>query len=143
MGRLIDDLLFLARSESWSIMVNLSRIVLQDIVGDVLLDGQNMAMRPSVRICPSQPSEPVEMRGDPDRLGQEVLIALDNAIRLAPADTTISLELAQSEGHAHIRVRDQGPGFTGDELGSAFTRFYGARPSRPRSGLGLGLFIAK
>ena len=144
-GRLIDDLLFLARSESGSIMVNRTRVVLQDIVGDVLLDGQNMAMRPGVRIRPSQPSEPVEVRGDPDRLRQAVLIALDNAIRLAPADTTVSLELAQSQDHAHIRVRDQGPGFTGDELGSAFTRFYSARPSRPRSGrgLGLGLSIAK
>ena len=126
-------------------MVNRTRVVLQDIVGDVLLDGQNMAMRPGVRIRPSQPSEPVEVRGDPDRLRQAVLIALDNAIRLAPADTTVSLELAQSQDHAHIRVRDQGPGFTGDELGSAFTRFYSARPSRPRSGrgLGLGLSIAK
>ena len=85
MGRLIDDLLFLARSESGSIMVNRTRVVLQDIVGDVLLDGQNMAMRPGVRIRPSQPSEPVEVRGDPDRLRQAVLIALDNAIRLAPA----------------------------------------------------------
>ena len=143
MGRQIDDLLFLARSESGSIMVNRSRIVLQDIVGDVLMDGQNMAMRPGVRIGPSQPSEPVEMRGDPDRLSQAVLIAPDNVIRLAPADTTVSLELAQSESHAH--VRDQGPGFTSDELGSAFTRFYGARPSRPRSGRGLwlGLSITK
>ncbi|TJZ89867.1 HAMP domain-containing protein [Paracoccus gahaiensis] len=144
-GRLIDDLLFLARSESGSIMVNRTRVVLQDIVGDVLLDGRTMTMKPGVRIHPSQPEDPVEVQGDPDRLRQAVLIALDNALRLAPEDTTVILELAQTAGHAQIRVRDQGPGFTGDELGSAFTRFYSARPSRPRSGrgLGLGLSIAK
>ena len=144
-GRLIDDLLFLARSESGSIMVNRSRVVLQDIVGDVLLDGGSLSMRPGVRIRPRQPEEPVEVRGDPDRLRQAVMIALDNAVRLAPEGTTVTVELARSSDHAHIRVHDQGPGFTGDELGSAFTRFYSARPSRPRSGrgLGLGLSIAK
>ncbi|WP_111560107.1 sensor histidine kinase [Paracoccus sediminilitoris] len=135
MGRQIDDLLFLARSESGSIMVNRSRIVLQDIVHDVLLDGQNMAMRPGIRIGPSQPSELVEMRGDPDRLRQAMLIALDNVICLAPADTTVSLELAQSEGHAHIRVRDQGPGFTSDELGSTLL----GSTARARQGRDRGL----
>jgi two-component system, OmpR family, sensor kinase len=144
-GRLVEDLLFLARSESGSVMVNRSDVVLQEIIGDVLLDGQNLTRRAGVSIRPSQPEEPVVVLGDPDRLRQALLITLDNAMRLAPGDTMIDLELVRSDDQAVIRIRDQGPGFTSEQLGSAFTRFYSARPSRPRSGrgLGLGLSIAK
>jgi signal transduction histidine kinase len=145
LGRLVDDLLFLARSEAGSIMVRSTDVILQDVVGDVLIDGQNLPRRDGVRIRPSQPEKPVLVRGDPDRLRQAILIALDNAIRLAPEGTTVDLEVVEADEQGIVRVRDQGPGFTGEELGSAFTRFYSANPSQPRSGrgLGLGLSIAK
>jgi two-component system, OmpR family, sensor kinase len=145
LGRLVDDLLFLARSEAGSIMVRREEIVFQDVIGDVLIDGQHLPKRSGVRIRPSQPEEPVVVLGDPERLRQAIFIALDNAIRLAPEGTTVELELVASSEQGVVRIRDQGPGFTSKELGSAFTRFYSARPSRPRSGrgLGLGLAIAK
>lgn len=145
LARLVDDLLFLARSEAGSILVRRNEVILQDVIGDVLIDGQNLPKRDGVRIKPSQPEEPVMVLGDPDRLRQAILIALDNAIRLAPAGTTVELEVVFASEQGVVRIRDRGPGFTSEELGSAFTRFYSARPTRPRSGrgLGLGLSIAK
>lgn len=145
LSRLVDDLLFLARSESGSIMVRAIDVVLQDVIGDVLIDGQNLPKREGVRIRPRQPERPVMVWGDPDRLRQAILIALDNAVRLAPEGTTVGLEVLEVNQNGIVRVRDEGPGFTSEELGSAFTRFYSAHPSRPRSGrgLGLGLSIAK
>ncbi len=144
-GRLVDDLLFLARSETGSIMVRKNDVVLQEVIADILLDGRGLLGRKDVTILPHQPSEPLIVRGDGDRLRQAVLIALDNAIKLAPPGTTVQVGLAREAQHAVIRVRDEGLGFTEEELGSAFTRFYSGKPSRGRSGrgLGLGLSIAK
>jgi len=85
MGRLVDDLLFLARSEARSIMIERTDVVLQEIIGDVLIDGQNLRRRKDVRLRPTQPEAPVVVFGDPDRIRQAFLIALDNAIRLAPS----------------------------------------------------------
>lgn len=144
-GRLVDDLLFLARSEAGSIMVAKNEIVLQNVVGSVLLDGKGLRRRADVRIRPDQPAEPLVVIGDGDRLHQAMLIVLDNAVRFAPAGTSVDVELARQADQAVIRVRDAGPGLTEEELGSAFTRFYRGQPSKPRSrrGLGLGLSIAK
>jgi signal transduction histidine kinase len=69
-----------------------------------------------------------------------VLIALDNAVKFAPAGTIVVLELEADDGHAAIRVTDQGPGFTPEQVEGAFTRFYRGRAGHST---GLGLAIAK
>ena len=143
MGRLVDDLLFLARSETGSIMVQRNDVLLQDVLGDVLIDGHGLLRRDGVRILPSQPQEPLIVRGDCDRLRQAIVIALDNAVKLAPQGTAVEVELRRVEDRAVIEVRDEGPGFSQEDLSCAFTRFYRGKPTRAGDGLGLGLSIAK
>lgn len=144
-GRLVDDLLFLARSEAGTIGIERGPVVLQEVIADVLLDGQGLSRREGVRILPHQSAEPIRVRGDGDRLRQAVLIALDNAIKHAPPGTSVSLDLRREEERAVVRVRDRGPGFTEEDLASAFSRFYRGASSRTKGGrgLGLGLSIAK
>ncbi|MGI3212333.1 ATP-binding protein [Roseovarius tibetensis] len=145
MGRLVDDLLFLARSEAGSIMVARDEIVLQDVVDSVVLDSKGLSRRADITIKPSRPSGPLIVIGDSDRLHQAVLIVLDNAVKFAPRGSQVDVDLEAQADRAVIRVRDAGPGMTREELGCAFTRFYRGQASRPRSGrgLGLGLSIAK
>lgn len=145
MGRLVDDLLFLARSEAGSIMVAQDEIVLQDVVDSVLLDSKGLSRRADIDIRPSRPSGPLIVTGDSDRLHQAVLIVLDNAVKFAPRGSQVDVDLEAQADRAVIRVSDDGPGLTKEELGCAFTRFYRGQASRPRSGrgLGLGLSIAK
>lgn len=144
-GRLVDDLLFLARSEAGTIAVELGDVVLQEVIADVLLDSASLSRREGITISPRQPPEPILVRGDADRLRQAVLIALDNAIKFAPAGSTVAVDVRREAGRALVTVRDHGPGFTSDDLAAAFTRFYRGRTSRGRSGrgVGLGLSIAR
>lgn len=144
-GRLVDDLLFLARSDEGTIGVALGPVVLQDVLGDVLLDSQGLPRRSEVAIRPYQPEAPIVVLGDPDRLRQVLTIALDNALKLAPSGTTVDVEIAREGENAMMRVRDEGPGFSEDEIASAFTRFYRGEVARARTGrgMGLGLSIAK
>lgn len=145
MGRLVDDLLFLARTEAGAISVERKDVDLQEILADVLLDSQGLSRRAGVTISPRQTSEPVVVQGDADRLRQAVLIPLDNAIRLAPEGTSVRLELATEGGRARVTVADEGPGFTPEEAERAFVRFYRGGQGRGRSGrgMGLGLSIAR
>lgn len=144
-GRLVDDLLFLARSEAGTISVAREPVVLQNVIADVLLDSQSLSRRDGITISPRQPAEPVAVCGDAERLRQVVLIALDNAIKFAPTGSRVSVDVRTEAGRAVIAVHDDGPGFSEEERTAAFWRFYRGRASRGRSGrgTGLGLSIAR
>lgn len=138
MGLLVDDILFLARSEAGTFIVKLDPVVLQDVVTDVLFDSQR------VSICLKQPAEPIIIKGDESRLRQALLIPLDNAIRLTPAGTEIDVEISVDSERAIFVVTDEGSGFTPEEAKRAFVRFFQGSASRGRAGrnTGLGLSIA-
>lgn len=145
MGRLVEDLLFLARSEAGVITVERKPVDLHEVFADVLLDSQSLSRRAGVTISPRQTSAPAVIEGDADRLRQAILIPLDNAIRLAPDGTTVSLELAVEGAEARVTISDEGPGFTPEEAERAFVRFFRGGASRGRAGrgTGLGLSIAR
>ncbi|HEX7780957.1 MAG TPA: sensor histidine kinase, partial [Vicinamibacterales bacterium] len=72
---------------------------------------------------------------------------LDNAIRYAPPQTTVTIELASSGDGWSIRVSDRGPGIPDDIQPHIFKRFYrgdsARRRGRPDGGAGLGLALAR
>jgi len=75
---------------------------------------------------------------DPVNLSELVSILLDNAGKWARSKAVITLEPEGEEG-VHIRIADDGPGMSDEELAKAFdvgTRF---DPERPGSGLGLAI----
>ena len=76
------------------------------------------------------------------RLQQVLRNVLANAIRFAPAGSSIQVDWqAQPGGDHHISVRDHGPGIPPAELDTIFEAFVQlGNPGRERSqGLGLGL----
>ena len=68
-----------------------------------------------------------------------------NAIRYAPRETSVDVELAKLHDAALISVRDYGPGVPDETLTRIFDPFYRVDSDRNRSsgGLGLGLAIAR
>jgi signal transduction histidine kinase len=72
---------------------------------------------------------------------------LSNAIRLAPARSTIIIGLGSRAGWVWIAVRDEGPGIPDSARDRVFDRFYQVVPNdtdtNGRSGAGLGLAIAR
>ena len=143
MGRLVDDLLFLARSEADTIRLERQRICLQNVLEDVLAEGRILAQSSSIELSDAFPDEPLYIHGDPQRLKQAALIAIDNAVKYADDETTVELTLAKADGEAVIKVRNHGVGIPNEELLYVFERFYRGKNSRLASGSGLGLPIAK
>ena len=80
---------------------------------------------------------------DPGRIRQVLDNLLENALRHAPEDSTISVSGEHDGSTLRITVADRGPGFPPEFLPRAFDRFARADIARSREtgGTGLGLAI--
>jgi two-component system OmpR family sensor kinase len=141
MGRLVDDLLSLARADAGQEPVR-TRLSLDALLLEVYHQQRPLAGR--VRLTLGE-FEPVEIDGDPDRLKQLLLNLVDNALRHTPAGGTVTLDLIHRDSEAVVRVRDTGPGISPEHLPHIFERFYRIDSARTREagGTGLGLAISR
>lgn len=150
MGRLIDDLLLLARSDGIETKGNGGQAALDRTPVDLALVASD-AVRIAAGLAHGQElavvaPEPVIIAGDRDRLQQLLMILLDNAVRHTPAGKRITVEVVPPVvGMATLVVRDEGEGIAPEHLAHVFDRFYRADGARGRAtgGTGLGLAIAR
>ena len=144
MSRLIDDLLFLARSETDEIRFEFRRVALANVVSEAIEEASVLARERHIDITVDAAEPGPTVRADPRRLKQAILIVLDNASKYAAPQTGINVRLSASErGDAQIRVRDHGPGIPSDDVPHVFERFYRGSNSVTLGGSGLGLPIAR
>jgi two-component system OmpR family sensor kinase len=145
MGRLVEDLVFLSRSETDTIRFEPQRTDLLAIVADAVREGELLGRSKMISIKAKLGTEPVWVVADAQRLKQALVIVLDNAIKYSPPGRPVTLRLITNRGHAEILVRDRGMGIPAEEVPKVFERFYrGRSPKASRQpGSGLGLAIAK
>jgi signal transduction histidine kinase len=145
MGRLIDDLLFLARAEADTISFKMQRVDLQQIVAEAAREGNILGRGKGITVIETLPGQPIWANADPMRLLQAVLIAIDNAVKHSAADSAIEVLLSARDRRAAISVRDHGVGVPPEQLPYVFERFHRIRNAGDRrtNGSGLGLPIAK
>ena len=88
------------------------------------------------------PDEPIQARGDGDRLLQVLLNLFENASNSSPADAPIDIRLVRTNGDAVVTVTDHGPGLAPGERTAVFEKFVRGRAAGIR-GSGLGLFVCR
>ena len=88
---------------------------------------------------------PCWVNGQPELLRRAVENVVRNAIRHAPEETAVEIDLELIGDVAKISVRDHGPGVPVDLLGAIFEPFVRVEGDRSRAsgGVGLGLAIAR
>ncbi|RWQ32044.1 ATP-binding protein [Mesorhizobium sp.] len=145
MGRLVDDLVFLSRSETDTIRFEPRRTDLVSIVADAVHEGEILGRAKGISIKAGYSTRPVWITADAQRLKQALVIILDNAIKYSPRDRSVNLNMTVMDGHAEIAIRDKGLGIPAEEIPKVFERFYRGRSPRAsrQLGSGLGLAIAK
>ena len=85
---------------------------------------------------------------DPDRILEVLINLLDNAVKFTPEEGAVKVKacMIESDPHAvYISVSDTGRGISPQALPRIFERLFQDEDAAtgPRSGLGLGLYIAK
>ena len=170
LGRLVDDLLFLARQDSSIVTPEFSPIPLDALLMETIEEQQLAALAKGIRltleIIDPLPAAIVQLEqheleafsisGDWDRLARLFTNLLTNAIQYTPshqdrAQINVQLRqlIRQNTFYLQVRVQDNGIGIPDVALPHLFDRFYRvdpartANPSDVSSGSGLGLAIVQ
>ncbi len=145
MGRIIEDLLLLAKSEAGEVPMTSKKINLGDLLRDLSLQGKILGENKGVAVSLDLPGEQaVHVMGDELRLHQMFLNLISNGIKYTPTGGRVILSLAVEAGEAAVTIADTGVGMAPEHLNRIFDRFYRVDKQRSQeSGAGLGLSIVK
>ncbi len=141
MGRLVEDLLLLARLDEQR-PLDVEPVDLDQLARDAVLDTAAANPGHLVRMVPPMPpADPPMVFGDEAGLRQVLANLLGNAVVHTPAGTMIQVSVTQAGTGVSLVVADNGPGMAADIAKNIFERFYRPDGSRSRTGTGLGLAI--
>nr|WP_263325867.1 ATP-binding protein [Neobacillus sp. Marseille-Q6967] len=145
MGRLVNELLDLARMEAGHLQLNYDKVNLTSFMNRIIFKFQGLAKDHEIHLSAELENGISEAVFDPDRIEQVLTNLIDNAIRHTPQDGYVKLSVSQDELGIKVHVSDSGSGIPEEDLPFVFERFYKADKARTRgrAGTGLGLAIAK
>ena len=143
LGRLVDDLLDVARVTSGKIELQRGPVELHALAGRCL-DALAQAGRTGRHTVVLE-GEPVYVDGDAARLEQVLNNLVDNALKYTPGGGRVTIGTERTGETAMVRVRDTGQGIRTELLAHVFDLFVQEQQSldRSRGGLGLGLALVK
>ena len=145
MSRMVEDLLFLSRSDSSMPALELETISVVPFLSELAGRAEMLAREKGGALRTDLAAEG-SLRADSNRLGQAALVLVDNALKYGPPGGAVTLRSAvKRPGEISISVEDEGPGIPKEDLPRIFERFYRVDKARSRrlGGTGLGLPIAK
>jgi len=142
-GRLVDDLLDVARFQTGKLELRRELVSLDSIAEEAVSAIRAAADQHRHSLTTSGPRG-VLVHGDPVRLVQVLCNLLSNAIKYTPNGGQIHLEWGRDGAHAFVRVVDNGRGIALELVPRIFDMFVQERVTPDGSGgLGLGLGLAK
>mgnify|MGYP002651785470 CR=1 FL=1 len=141
LGRLIDDMLRLARADAPVLSYERKSVDLADIVRGALDEFRPVVEADGGRITLSTSDDNLAVKVDPLRIMQVLRIVLDNAVTHGGDELCICTSLFREEGFACVRISDCGVGIAQDRLSGLLDRTQWPR-RRTEDGHGLGLTIA-
>jgi two-component system OmpR family sensor kinase len=146
LGRVIDDLLTMARSDAQSLSIHLERVAAIEPVQEAVQQIRPLAQTHGVQVDEShQAPLSLALWADGPRLRQLLVLLLDNAVRYSHAGACVHLRTAVHGREWTAEVSDDGIGIPPAELPHVFERNYrGEHARRHRAdGSGLGLPLAR
>ena len=143
LGRLVSDLLALARVDEGRSTLEAEPVQLDVLVSAVVANAEVLAQERGIHLR-VEASEPLTVMGDEARLIQAVMNLVDNALTYTQTGGRVTVKIGHDRTAAYIIVSDTGEGIAPEHLPHIFERFYRADPARTRreggsSGLGLAI----
>jgi OmpR-family two-component system manganese-sensing sensor histidine kinase len=162
LGRLVNDLLFLARSDSGMIETKQQSVPLDALLMEVVEEQNAIAQQKGIKLsldfAESDSEQTFTLTGDWHQLARLFTNLISNAIEHSLSDetgtsptVTVQLQPIKRNHHQYLQVQvtDTGKGISETELPHLFDRFYRVSPyhknneTKGATGAGLGLAIAQ
>lgn len=146
LGRLVEDVLDLARINAGVMRIELGAIPLPGVVKDVALSLAPLAEEQGVLIEHDLPRDLPVVAGDRDRIHQVLTNLVSNAIKYGDRDSPVTIRARRATGETvQVCVEDRGRGIPADDLERIFDRYRQAREPAEETcgGTGLGLAICR
>jgi PAS domain S-box-containing protein len=139
MSRMVEELLFLARSESAAPPFRMGPVEARVLLSSLANRATSLAAEHGAKLDTTLSGTGL-VRVDPMRVEQAILALVDNAVKYGPEGQSITLRSASSASELRVEVTDRGPGIPETELPRVFERFYRLDGvDEPGSGLGLSI----
>lgn len=143
MSKLVNDLLYLAKTDNTEAPMELSPINFSETIENSILSIETVIFEKGIKFNRHIDSD-VIVNGDEDKMEQIVKILLDNAVKYTNAGGSIDVLLWIRKNQAVFSVSNTGDGIAEEHIERIFDRFYRVDSSRKHNGsYGLGLSIAK
>jgi len=144
MTALVNDLLFLAKTDGNKNEVIFSKINFSDIIWNCVLPFESVAFE-EAKTIDNEISPDIFINGDSNRLKQLIFILIDNALKYSNEKGNINVNLTKTQDKVLLSVTNTGKTIEKEKIQHLFERFYRVDESRARKkdGYGLGLAIAK
>lgn len=148
MGRLVKDLLDLARMEAGHLPMHKAQTDVHELASRVYRKFAVLAKERNIPIeVQLEAMDSVLPEADEDRLEQVLTNLLDNALRHSSEGQPIHIRTERTDNEwLWIHIEDHGQGIPSEDVPYVFERFYKADKARkrgPSGGTGLGLAIVK
>ena len=145
LGRLVEDLLDVARVTNGTIQMRAEAVQLSLVLADAIETSTPIIESNRLELVIEWPDAGTTVRGDRMRLAQLFSNLLNNAAKYSPDGGRVDLRVVCDGGQAIVSVRDRGAGIPAEMLERVFESFAQVDQSRDAAlgGLGLGLALAK
>lgn len=142
MKELVESLLFLARHDKKTLLMELETFDPVDVVAELHREAAMVTPEDTFVLAPADHGL---IEADRGMLKQVMRILLDNAVKYTPRGGTITMGVRRENGGFTLLMSDTGAGIPREELPKIFDRFYRSDAARKAEsgGHGLGLSIAR
>jgi signal transduction histidine kinase len=145
LGRLVDDLLDVARFTQGKIVLRLAPVDVKEIARRAIDTTAPLVTEKGHTLHVKLNPAPVWAMADATRLEQMITNLLTNAAKYTDPQGRIDLEIRDDDGQVLVRVTDSGIGIAPDMLEHVFEPFVQIGPTLERShgGMGIGLTLVQ
>jgi two-component system, OmpR family, sensor histidine kinase ArlS len=139
---LVEQLLFLARSDKSTQKVEMKDFKVEELIDEVVKETKMIDTKHQIL---NQHNEALILYGDRNLLKEALRVFIDNSIKYTEEGGVIKINSYKKNKNLVIEIEDTGAGISKEDLPHIFDRFYRADKSRTKEtgGTGLGLSIAK